>query len=45
MSNINYAYNGRKYTYGYMVKNFDRADPNAITKVRKLVANLKISNL
>jgi hypothetical protein len=36
MSNINYAYNGRKYTYGYMVKNFDRADPNAITKVRKL---------
>jgi len=44
MSNINYAYNGRKYTYGYMVKNFDRADPNAITKVRKLVADLKISN-
>lgn len=33
MSNINYAYNGRKYTYGYMVKNFDRADPNAITKL------------
>jgi hypothetical protein len=39
MSNINYAYNGRKYTYSYMVKNFDRADPNAITKVQKLVAN------
>lgn len=33
MSNINYAFNGRKYTYGYMAKNFDRPDQNAITKL------------
>lgn len=33
MSNINYAYNGIKYTYGYMAKNFDIKDQNAITKL------------
>ncbi|XP_076117851.1 carotenoid isomerooxygenase-like [Mytilus galloprovincialis] len=33
MSNINYAYNGRKYTYAYMSRNFDRADQNAVTKL------------
>lgn len=33
MSNINYAYNGKKYTYAYMARNFDRRDQNAITKV------------
>lgn len=33
MSNINYAYNGRKYTYGYMIRNFDRREQNAVTKV------------
>ena len=34
MSNINYAYNGRKYTYGYATRNFDLKEQNAITKVR-----------
>jgi hypothetical protein len=33
MSNINYAYDGKKYTYAYMARNFDRSDQNAITKV------------
>lgn len=33
MSNINYAYYGKKYTYGYMIKNFLRADQNAIIKL------------
>ncbi|XP_053406723.1 carotenoid isomerooxygenase-like [Mercenaria mercenaria] len=33
MSNINYAYNGKKYKYGYMARNFDRKERNAITKL------------
>ncbi|KAH3873821.1 carotenoid isomerooxygenase-like isoform X2 [Dreissena polymorpha] len=33
MSNINYAYNGKKYTYAYMVRNFDLHEQNAITKL------------
>lgn len=33
MSNINYAYQGKKYTYAYMVRNFDRREQNAITKL------------
>lgn len=33
MSNINYAYYGKKYTYAYMARNFDRKEQNAITKV------------
>ena len=32
-SNINYAYNGKKYKFGYMAMNFDRKENNAITKV------------
>ncbi|KAL4220089.1 Retinoid isomerohydrolase [Mactra antiquata] len=33
MSNINYAYYGKKYTYAYMVRNFVRYEQNAITKL------------
>ncbi|XP_060584886.1 carotenoid isomerooxygenase-like isoform X2 [Ruditapes philippinarum] len=33
MSNINHAYNGKKYTYGYMAMNFDRRERNAVTKL------------
>ncbi|XP_045174041.2 carotenoid isomerooxygenase-like [Mercenaria mercenaria] len=33
MSNINYAYYGKKYTYAYMVRNFDRREQNALTKL------------
>lgn len=33
MSNINYAYQGKKYTFGYMIRNFDRREQNAVTKL------------
>lgn len=33
MSNINYAYNGRRYQFGYMARNFDQKEQNAITKL------------
>ncbi|XP_053387890.1 carotenoid isomerooxygenase-like [Mercenaria mercenaria] len=33
MPNINYDYYGKKYTYAYLAKNFDRRDQNAITKL------------
>ena len=33
MSNINYAYYGKKYTHAYIIRNFDRQGQNAITKV------------
>lgn len=43
MSNINYAYNGMKYTYGYAVRNFDLTKQNAITKVTKFETKLSTS--
>ncbi|XP_045188570.2 carotenoid isomerooxygenase-like isoform X2 [Mercenaria mercenaria] len=33
MSNINYAYYGKKYKYGYMARNIYRKERNALTKL------------
>ncbi|XP_060575784.1 carotenoid isomerooxygenase-like [Ruditapes philippinarum] len=33
MPTINHAYNGKKYEYAYMTRNFDRREQNAITKL------------
>ncbi|XP_045181134.1 carotenoid isomerooxygenase-like [Mercenaria mercenaria] len=33
MSNINYKYNAKKYTYAYMARNFAMKDQNALTKL------------
>jgi carotenoid cleavage dioxygenase-like enzyme len=39
MPTINRAYNGKKYEYAYMTRNFDRREQNTITKVKQFFNN------
>ena len=41
MPTINHAYSGKKYEYAYFIRNFDRRDQNAITKVKYMYFKFK----